>query len=199
MKNNYSEQYILKSPPGFTIVEVMMAVTVLAVGMMGAISLINYSIFAASNSINRITAANLSEEGIELVRNVRDSNWLAGDNWDKDIKGNGAEKAIKFFCGGAAKQNISESDIDNCSPPNGSACQVYVYKKISDNSLCYSDNFSAQAGYTIEKQTGFYRLIKLDRLSAPAERIQVSAYIKWMDRNGQYRYLTAEEILYNWR
>lgn len=209
MKLGNKKRYKTSPLRGFTIIEVMMAVTVLSVGIMGVVSAINYNISVASNAVNRTIAANLAQEGIELVRNIRDTNWITpGNAWDDGgewetsgvgIKGRGGERAIKFFCGGASVQNISENNIDDCSPPNGNACQVYIYKNASDNSLCYSDNFGDQDGYSIEKQTGFYRLIKLDRLPGPVERIQVSAYVKWSERNGQNRYLTAGEILYNWK
>ncbi|MBU4056467.1 prepilin-type N-terminal cleavage/methylation domain-containing protein [Patescibacteria group bacterium] len=180
---------------GFTLVEVMIAVAVLSIGLLGAANLITYNISNSAKAINKTIATNLAQEGIELARNIRDTNWFSGSSWDNNlVQGLGNIRRIKFFCGGLINQNINPApaNIDAC----GAACRVYTYIKISDGSKCYSDDFGNRAGYNAPQATDFYRLIILDKLDANS--ILATANIKWLER-GDARYLTTQEILYNWR
>lgn len=70
-------QKLLKGKrPGETLIEVIMAIFVVAVGSAAATSLIVTAIQANSFSRDNLIALNLAVEGIEAMRNVRDSNWL---------------------------------------------------------------------------------------------------------------------------
>ena len=64
---------------GFSIIEVIISVFVIAVGLVSIIGLIAGSLRESINSRNQTIAANLVQEGVELVRNVRDNNWASGD------------------------------------------------------------------------------------------------------------------------
>lgn len=184
-----------KFQSGFTLVEVMVAVAVLSVGLIGAANLIAYNISNSGKAINKTIATNLAQESIELARNIRDTNWLSGSLWDNNlVQTIGDNRRIAFFCGGLANQNISPApaNIDAC----GNNCVVYTYIKTSDGSKCYSDDFGNQAGYNAPQVSGFYRLMTLNRMSA--DSILATANIKWLEQ-GNARYLTIQEILYNWR
>ena len=61
---------------GFTLIEVMVAVFVLTIGVLAAFNVVqNITIYSRTTS-SRLTAIYLAQEGIELVRNQRDTNWL---------------------------------------------------------------------------------------------------------------------------
>jgi len=53
-----------------------MAITVLTIAVGGSFALIQQTMVAASLNQSKLTAYYLAQEGIELVRNIRDSNWL---------------------------------------------------------------------------------------------------------------------------
>ncbi len=196
MNNNFfNKARNLKFSSGFTLVEVMVAVAVLSTGLIGAANLITYNISNSAKAINKTIATNLAQEGIELTRNIRDTNWLSGVGWDTNLAPTiGENRQMQFFCGGLSNQNINPApnNIDIC----GVACRVYIYTKISDGSKCYSDDFGNQAGYNAPQTTDFYRLITVNKLDA--DSILATADIKWIER-GNARYLTIQEILYNWR
>ncbi|MDP3057828.1 MAG: hypothetical protein Q8N37_04940, partial [bacterium] len=177
-------------------VEVMAAVTILSIGLIGSLNLINYNLRNISFQKNKIVAAGLVEDGMERVRNVRDTNWLKGElDWKHNIEGDiPPNKTITFFCANTAisgKVMPPPLNIDDC----GSKCQIYVYTKIADGSKCYSDNFGNQAGYGYVT-TDFYRLVALNEKSN--DSVEVKVAVKWSE-GGQDKYLTATEILYNWR
>lgn len=193
------------SPSGFTLVEVMVAVAVLSVGLIGAANLITYNISNSAKAINKTIAMNLAQEGIELVRNIRDTNWLQGkfdnsgaNSWDWGIDGVGNRKYLRFFCGDGSVDNITstptggteEAKIDNC----GADCQIYAYSLGSVK--CYSDNFGGSYGGYSGVPTNFYRLTHIEEVDSNSNIVNVT--VKWIDR-GQNHYLTMQEILYNWK
>ena len=61
---------------GETIAETIIAVSVLAIGITITSTLMSSSIQNMNNSKNRVIAINIAREGLEAVRNIRDTNWL---------------------------------------------------------------------------------------------------------------------------
>ncbi len=74
-----------KNNNGFTLIETIIAVGVIAIGMLSALMLINNSLFYVSNIQDRLIAAHLTAEGLEVVRNIRDNNWLANLPWNNGL------------------------------------------------------------------------------------------------------------------
>ena len=70
---------------GFTLVEVFVAITVLSVGVVGSFGVLPAMIKNQAMSSDIFLASQLANEGLELVRNLRDSNWLSGNDWDNGL------------------------------------------------------------------------------------------------------------------
>lgn len=69
---------------GFTLLETIIAVALLAISIVASVALISKSIQSRTVSQNRLMASYLAQEGIELVINIRDNNWKNGNAWNKD-------------------------------------------------------------------------------------------------------------------
>lgn len=65
-----------KTKAGETLLEVMIAIVVVMIGSATATSLIISAIKANVFNKDLLTALNLAQEGIEYMRNVRDTNWI---------------------------------------------------------------------------------------------------------------------------
>ena len=65
---------------GFTLIEMVITIGVFTVGVMGAFTLALSNLNTVNDNFSRVVAANLAREGIELIRNERDSNWLRIDS-----------------------------------------------------------------------------------------------------------------------
>ena len=72
---------------GLSLIEVIVAIGIIVTALGGSLVLISKSVGRLSIPRNKIVAANLAAEGIEVVRNIRDSNWLdpASVSWDDGL------------------------------------------------------------------------------------------------------------------
>lgn len=77
--------YDIKKEKGFTLLEVLLALAIFSIGIMSAFSLAVSDMSSTKENYQKVRAAHLAREGIELIRNVRDSNWLKyQSNYDCD-------------------------------------------------------------------------------------------------------------------
>jgi len=67
---------------GQSLIELLIAMTVIIVGLTSATTMIFSNVRLQERSGNRVETINLAREGIELAKAHRDSNWLAGVPFD---------------------------------------------------------------------------------------------------------------------
>ena len=70
---------------GFTLLETIVAIGVIVIGLISALTLITTSLFYVSNIQDRLVATNLVAEGLEVARNIRDNNWLQNLSWNNGL------------------------------------------------------------------------------------------------------------------
>lgn len=70
---NQKEKFILEKKRGFLMTEAVLSLFVLTVGLTTVLALIASSMRNSFNSRDTIIAVELAQEGVELVRNVRDN------------------------------------------------------------------------------------------------------------------------------
>ncbi|TSC75975.1 MAG: hypothetical protein G01um101430_145 [Parcubacteria group bacterium Gr01-1014_30] len=155
---------------GFTLLEMMFAVFVVAVGLTGVISLIHRASFGAQIAASRLTAAYLAQEGVEIVRNIRDSNWLAQRDdpaiaWNQNL-GNGDW----------------EADYDD-----------FTLTPFQNRNLKINGGFY---NYAFGTDTKFKRKITITQTSAGT--LAVAVDVAWQE-GGRSWSVFVHENLYNWR
>jgi len=72
------------SKKGLSLIDVIFAIGIILVGLITILSLLRYVIIAGRISNDKFIATNLAEEGIEIVRAIRDSNWKQNMTNDSD-------------------------------------------------------------------------------------------------------------------
>jgi prepilin-type N-terminal cleavage/methylation domain-containing protein len=70
----------------FTIIELVISIFILSVAVVGVYGAFSLAVILSSDASNRLTAAYLVQEGQEIARNIRDTNWLemnagTGTSW----------------------------------------------------------------------------------------------------------------------
>lgn len=70
---------------GFSLLEVIIAIAVISTGVLGAVALINRTISASSAARHQLIAVNLTQEGMEVVHNIRHTNWIRNVAWDDGL------------------------------------------------------------------------------------------------------------------
>jgi len=110
MKKLQTTNCKLQTNKGFTLIEVLVAVAIFSVGTAVSVNVISYSLGLSAKIKDRTIAAHLAQEGIELVKNIRDLNWLANNAYDVGL-GNGW---------GCVEYNSNSVDY-NCALSGGSS------------------------------------------------------------------------------
>lgn len=164
MRNNKINQ------AGFSILEMTAVIAIIGLTIVGLMSLALQSIQVQRLNKYNLTAAMLAQEGIEIVRNRRDSNWrtrtdswttvMAADNYIVDYNGT--------FTGGIG-------DIDN----SGAVLNI--------------------AGGFYEHGVGvpspFSRLVTISNTTAASST--VTSRVRYRSGDNYFNYI-AETVLYDW-
>ena len=138
--------YRYYSRPGFTLLEGIIALTVIIVGLVAGITLAVVNIGSAQNNERRIVAANLAREGIEAMRNSRDSNWLKVDlnkSYVSDAGGGQQLYAWDSFLADEGSWSSAGNKVLAVQyvPPAGLAQPAYTFFAITSASSCPSGNY----------------------------------------------------------
>lgn len=75
MKKNVHTDFV-PTPKGFTLVETLIAITILTLSIVGPFQVVQSVLLSSYNARDQLIAAGLAQDGIEFVRMVRDSNYL---------------------------------------------------------------------------------------------------------------------------
>ncbi|MFA7142009.1 MAG: prepilin-type N-terminal cleavage/methylation domain-containing protein [Candidatus Paceibacterota bacterium] len=70
---------------GFTLIEVLLSVFIITVAVLGLYNGISYAFNSIEKAKDQFIAAYLAEEGVEIVKNLRDSNFVASKNWKEGL------------------------------------------------------------------------------------------------------------------
>lgn len=166
---------------GQGLIETIVALAIIIIGLIGALSLVVVSLSSAKQSEQKLIALNLAREGIEVIKNKRDSNWLIGEKWDKDFSLGLDYTAIIKFDSNTREWSLDFSPNDISDP----FCKLYL-----DQNNLYLHQSSGN------KETKFSRLISFQPLGEDAKRITSS--VQWK-RGKKIFSLKLEEVIYNWK
>lgn len=165
-----------KNRPGFSLVEVITVLLVISIGMMGILNLIVQSIKSQHLNEYTLTAYQLAQEGVELIRARRDNNWREGLAWN-DSLADGA-----YYMDYTMREPIAISGGD----------QFGMGRLVLD-----SQGFYTSSPTTGSLPAGQYsRIISLNN-SEDGDKIGVRVSIYWYDR-GQLNSYSLEAELYDW-
>lgn len=163
------------SKKGFTLIETIIAIFLITVGMGGALTLVSQTITFTQVTSSRLTALYLGQEGIEIVKNIRDTNFLKihkgvwGISWDTGLTG----------C--TAGCEVDYNDLALVSANR--------YLRIKDGFFNYNPDGLA---------TPFKRkIIITPDIDTGVPILRVSVEVSWQER-GRSHQIVIQENLYKW-
>jgi hypothetical protein len=198
---------------GFTLIETMVAISLLMLALIAPMSLAAESLTAAYYSRSQITAFYLAQEGIEVVRSVRDANILAV------AEGGTVSSVFNGIPQGTTLANAPAFTVDALQASNNAlyTCAAGGCPPLMTNGSLYGydDNGSAIGpdcpysgttwGATVctngngWTNTTFTRTIKAYLVSATNPReLRVSVTVRWVQGSLQSQAFTINEDLYAW-
>ncbi|HYF05355.1 MAG TPA: hypothetical protein VEA59_04250 [Patescibacteria group bacterium] len=138
---------------GQTIIETMVAIFILVTGIFAVLALATDSFASTSNIKNQIIATGLVREGIEVVKNMRDTNWLnsqvsdcynystthAAPRCHQDWLRPGVSEDYGFYNIQGILKNFDNKDTtEKCADDSTSLTNIAV--------LAYNENFNGYSG-----------------------------------------------------
>ncbi len=167
---------------GFTIVESLVAITILVLAITGAVGAIQTGISSYIFSKDQIIAFYLAQEGFEQIRNIRDENGLKNQNWLTSFTANSSEPC--FFGNACIVDPVATAVPTRCSAPG--SCPV-LRQDVTTGFFGYNSSWPA---------TIFRREILLTSINA--NEVSILVTVDWSKGivNKQFR---AKENILNWQ
>jgi len=178
----------------FTLVETLVAISIFTMSILGLLSILSQGITDTTYAKKKIIAAYLAQEGIEYIRNMRDT-FVLYDPTDSQTGWNSFKsKLINSACQAGTGCYFDDRNLNYANPsqpmagitvaPCGSSCPNILY-----------DNTTGKYSYALGMDSGFARKIQISQISA--DEIKISSTVYWMQGSGSYN-MTFSENLFNW-
>lgn len=162
-----------KNYSGFTLLELLIATALIIIGGL-ALFLLGVNIILASQASQaQFVAANLGAEAIEVIRNIRDTNWLSEADWRQNLAD--GDYLVEYNDEGADIVLIA-GGTDTCDTP---------FLRL-DNGFY---------NYTSGTPTFFHRKVSL---STGPDYLKVESSVCFKKR-GKTSTIHLETWLYNWK
>lgn len=161
----------------FSLLETLIAIGVLAGAIVAAIGVLSFTLRHIRTAGDELVAAHLAAEGIEIVRNLRDTHWLQNMSWD-------AWRAVMEDLGCV---EVAYHSAQATLLPCGSAARVLEVD--ARGRYCY-----ACAG----TPSPYTRVIEIETGGLEAHQLRIRAVVEWTQPAGR-RELRVEDVLYDWR
>jgi len=159
----------IKKEKGFTLIEIISAIFVFTVGILAIMMLIDKNIILNNQTKSKLIAAYIAQEGIEIVRNIRDSNWIAKNPWDQGLS-----------VGECYEIDYQGTSLSPC---------LGNYLNIDSNGF-YS--------YSVGTPTKFKRKIIISDKTSNPPRMKITSRVDWEIKGKPYN-IEIVEYLYNWK
>ncbi|MFA6992351.1 MAG: prepilin-type N-terminal cleavage/methylation domain-containing protein [Candidatus Gracilibacteria bacterium] len=189
-----------KNQKGFTLVEVLLGITILTVAIVLATNM-----FLSAMKSNRIMTLNLkayylAQEGLEIVRNIRDTHWMHNLDWmsgsglagdptilEKGIAGNPEVYSVNFY-DGVSSESKDIQNINELLP-----YLPWEIKNVPGTDF-YNDDFK------VDESAGhqFYRHVNILPYKDKDDFVLIQSVVNFED-GGNDNSVVLEEVLTNWK
>jgi len=171
----------IKSKKGSFLIESIVSVSLVVVGLLGIITFVTKSIVLNNAVRERFIAAALAAEGIEIVKNIIDTNNAQRLPWGTNINSGLYELSYDCYSLTCINTGWELQEVN----------EVFLNREIQPlkfNNGVYN--------YASGLKTNFKRVIRVEEVSET--EIKVNSYVQWQTR-GQKAIIDVEDHFYKWR
>lgn len=203
MKNKITKTEKIKKivkNKGFTIVETLIAISILAIALTGPLAIISQSLRSSYFARDQVTAHYLAQEAIEFIRNKRDRNglqqlsandWLSGITTSTDTSENILNEVNSSINKAHLVRTSNGYSIRKCTPNGNVDCPPLKYNaedRIYGDDSSFTDSIFTRE-IVMAKSPG----------DADAKReIIISVRVSW-NAPSTNNSIVIDEHLYNWQ
>ena len=189
--------------------ETVFAIGILLIVVAAIMALTSANLSGQRESELQIIANNLAREGIEVVRNARDSNWLAGIDWDDNLVGDNT--AIPVFEYSKAEEKWENRwsinfDVDSLDEDKAG---VLIFADVYNQQVVGSElqpSGNKPSGYSrilifkyiCEKPDGSEETKDNCGTDEKKIGIKVESRVGWVEKGGM-RLVKISDLLYDWK
>jgi prepilin-type N-terminal cleavage/methylation domain-containing protein len=186
-----------KNKTGFTLIETLVAISIFAVSVIGMMAVLSSGLTNTFEARKKMAATFLAQEGIEYMRNLRDTYVLydgATDGWNEFLSGSAYSS-----CGDGRVCFFDDSDIWNLYVNDSNMPMTNLYFEECDGGTCptlyYNDTNGKYTSSWLNGNTNFIREIRLQKsIENSVKMVTVTSTVSW----GNNKSVTLSENLFNW-
>lgn len=193
---------------GQSFIEAMVAITVIITSISSSLALIQSSITATRVGGMQVAAANLAREGIEVVRGLRDTNWLRSQSFQVGLVDAAGVKTARPILDAQSGAWTISFEATSLTSPNAAVYMMDDGVHLQADSQPAASAVSPYARVLTlqhicrDGSTGSERHVGSTATCLGSETLAglaVASTVRWRAIGGQFQTLTAEERLYDWR
>jgi prepilin-type N-terminal cleavage/methylation domain-containing protein len=179
-------KFFIQKNKGFTLVETLVAISIFSMSIVAIMSVLGSGISDTSYAKQKIIAGYLAQEGIEYIRNMRDTDVLYDDTesaqtgWD-NFKVSVSSCTSPDICG--FDNSAVVKDVFLCSA-NENQCKLYI------------DNGDYNSG-SVGVDSNFTRTVQVVADSENLDEVKVYSKVTWTHKSGDSSIILTEN-LFNW-
>lgn len=190
------KKFLKQKNNGFTLLETLVGLSIFTVSILAMMSLLASSVSDTNYAQKKIIAGYLNQEGIEYIRNLRDTYAFFDVNVDSrqrwtDFK----NRLLEARCDGEYGCYIDDSGLlkgDSKMQP------IKDLRLLECAEICANilyDPTTGKYGFVSGEDSGFSRKISIESIND--DEIKVRSTTSWIQGSGNFS-VTFSERLYNW-
>lgn len=179
--NNYKNK-----TKGFTLLETLVALSILIIAITVTFTAAQNGLAAAIEARDQVVAFNLAQEGVEMVRNLRDENGLQGIPW---LTGLSVQVSDPCYFGKSCIVDATTKTFSACASPGN--CSNLLQDKNTSSSQYGMFGYNSSWSPTV-----FNREITLNQVSS--NEVRITVVMTWINRSVQ-RQFKIHESIFNWQ
>ena len=183
-----------KLDKGFTLVETLVAISIFTLSILALLVVLTQGISNTTYAKSKIVASYLAQEGIEYIRNMRDTFVLYGATSQAGWDAFNNKLASCSSTGNGCFFNADNLNYSDSTQPMSDIILTACSSSLCSNGALFYDSTTGEYGFS-GVASGYTRKITMSQVSADETKILSTVY--WTQGSGSYS-IVFSESLFNW-